>query len=157
MLARSLALLFLLTAAVAVAAPSVMAPDVAAAGSQVTVAVVGSQNPRDFLTIVPKGSRPGAYNAYQYVGTPAPLRVVVPPEAGEYEVRLLGAQSPYPTLASRPLRVESVSASVQAPSRRASSRRSRPATTSCGIRPASRMPRWPALPCVSRRRRTSRD
>jgi hypothetical protein len=115
MFSRLLALVFLLAAGVAAAAPTVTAPDSAAAGSQVTVTVTGSTNPRDFVTIVPKGMRVGGYNAYQYVSGSAPLKLVVPSDAGDYEVRLLSAETPYPTLASRPMKVTDVSASVQGP------------------------------------------
>ena len=60
----------------------------------------GSKNPRDFVTIVEKSAREGAYGSYQYVNKPGALKLVAPPKAGEYEIRLLGADSPYPTLGS---------------------------------------------------------
>ncbi len=114
MLAKSVALLFL-TTTVAVAAPIVTAPDSAQIGAEITIAVSGGTDPKDFVTIVPKGSRVGAYDAYKYVSAPAPLKLAVPSAPGDYEVRLLGATSPYPTLASRPLKLENVPASVQGP------------------------------------------
>jgi hypothetical protein len=79
------------------------------------VAVTGSSNPRDFVTIVPVGSREGHYDTYQYVNKPGGVKLQVPPTAGDYEIRLLGAVTPYPTLARRALKVESVAASLEAP------------------------------------------
>ena len=61
-------LLSLFAAAAAMAAPTVTAPDTATIGSQITITVSGSTDARDFVTIVPKGSRAGAYDAYKYVG-----------------------------------------------------------------------------------------
>ena len=49
--------------------------------------------------------------------SPEEFRLRAPAEAGDYEVRVLGAQSPYPTLARRAVRFESVAASLEAPER----------------------------------------
>jgi hypothetical protein len=109
-----IALLFVLCCPAAFAAPALDAPANAKIGSEVAVTVSGSTNPRDFVTIVAVGSRDGTYDAYQYVNKPA-LKLQAPSKPGDYEIRLLGAASPYPTLASKPLKVESVSASLDAP------------------------------------------
>jgi hypothetical protein len=77
--------------------------------------VAGSKNPRDFVTIVEKGSREGSYGGYEYVAKPGAYKLVAPPKAGEYEIRLLAADSPYPTLARRPLRLDAVEATLDAP------------------------------------------
>ena len=77
--------------------------------------MTGSTNPLDFVTIVPKGSREGAYDAYQYVRKPGALKLVAPVTPGEHEVRLLGASSPYPTLAHRPIRIDDNRATLEAP------------------------------------------
>ena len=109
-------LLSLFAAAAAMAAPTVTAPDTATIGSQISITLSGSTDARDFVTIVPKGSRAGAYDAYTYVGAQGgALKLAMPVIAGDYELRLLGAASPYPTLASRPIRLDDVPASVQAP------------------------------------------
>jgi hypothetical protein len=113
MLGRILAL-FALGISVALAQPTLSAPATAKIGGEVAITVGGSSNPRDFVTIVTKGTREGAYDAYQYVSKPV-LNLRIPPKPGDYEIRLLGAESPYPTLARQALRVESVQASLEAP------------------------------------------
>ncbi len=114
MIAR-FSLLFAMCCSAAFAAPSVDGPASAKIGSEVPVTVTGSTNQRDFVTIVPVGSREGAYEAYQYVNKPNPLKLQAPPKPGDYEIRVLGATTPYPTLASKPIKIESVTATLDAP------------------------------------------
>ena len=109
------ALLLFLIANVALAAPTLEGPATGAVGGEVTVTVTGNPSPRDFVTIVPKGAPEGRYASYQYARTPGPLKLAVPTEPGEYEIRLLGADTPYPTLARRPIRVEAVTATLEGP------------------------------------------
>lgn len=97
------------------AAPTLEAADTAQIGAEVAVTVAGNSNPRDFVTIVLKGSREGAYDAYQYAAKPGVLKLKAPVVAGDYEIRLLGAASPYPTLARRPLRLVGVNVTLDAP------------------------------------------
>ena len=113
MLTRAL-LLFLVTS-VAIAAPTLDGPATGAAGGEVNVTVAGNPNPRDFVTIVPKGAPEGKYDAYQYAKTGGALKLPVPTAPGDYEIRLLGADTPYPTLARRPIRVEAVTATLDGP------------------------------------------
>ena len=94
---------------------TVSAPDSAGLGSEVTVTVGGTGNPRDFVTIVPKADREGSYGGYEYVRKPGRFKLTAPARAGEYEVRVLGADTPYPTLARRPIRIEDVAATLEAP------------------------------------------
>ena len=63
----------------------------------------------------PKDDREGAYDAYQYVAKPGVLKLTAPAKPGEYEVRLLAADSPYPTLARSPIRIDEVKATLEAP------------------------------------------
>ena len=114
MFARIL-LLFIVGCSIAHAQPTVTAPAAAKIGGEVIVNVAGTQNPRDFVTIVPKGSREGSYDAYQYIAKPGAVTLQAPAEPGDYEVRVLGAASPYATLARAALRLESVQASLEAP------------------------------------------
>lgn len=97
-------------------AQSLTAPDSAKVGAEVSVTVAGSKNVRDFVTIVPKGAREGAYDDYKYVAQPTVV-LHAPAKAGDYELRLLGAASPYPTLARRALKLEEVAATLDAPAR----------------------------------------
>jgi hypothetical protein len=112
---RWIPLLLAFLSSAAFAQATVNGPANARAGAPVEVTVTGSKNPRDFVTIVEKGSREGSYDAYQYVRTPAALKLTAPPKPGDYEIRLLAAASPYPTLARRPLRVDAVEATLDAP------------------------------------------
>ena len=113
MIAR-IALLFLMGVTTAMA-QTLEAPATAKAGGQITVTVTGKTTPRDFVTIVPKGAKDGTYAGYEYTAKPGALKLTVPPAGGDYEIRLLGAASPYPTLAKRPLIVEAVTATIDAP------------------------------------------
>jgi Ca-activated chloride channel homolog len=98
-----MALLFFLGISTAFAQVTLEAPATAKAGGQIMVAVTGKITPRDFVTIVPKGSREGAYEAYQYTSKPGAVKLAVPPIAeglaggdavsvmpGTYSVRLKG-------------------------------------------------------------------
>lgn len=108
-------LLFLLAMPPAIAQPTLTAPARAKSGSEVTVNVAGSSNPRDFISIVPKGSKAGFYAAYKYADTSGTAKLMAPVTVDDYEIRLLAANAPHATLASRPLVAEKVSASVQGP------------------------------------------
>ncbi len=107
--------LFILCCSAAIAAPALEAPATAKVGSELPVTVSGSSNPRDFVTILPVGAREGQYDAYQYVNRPGGLKLQVPPKSGDYEIRLLSADTPYPTLARRPLKVEGIEVTLEAP------------------------------------------
>lgn len=114
MILRALILFALLTPA-AIAAPTLEAPATAQIGAEVAVTVTGNSNPKDFLTIVAKGTREGGYDAYSYVPQPGVVKLRAPTTPGDHEIRLLGAASPYPTLAKRPLRLEDVAVTLDAP------------------------------------------
>lgn len=95
-------------------AQTLESPPAAKAGAELAVSVVSAGTSRDFVAIVPKGSREGYYDAYKYVGASGSVRLMAPQRAGEYEIRLMGAKPPYPTLARSPLLVEPSSATLQA-------------------------------------------
>lgn len=107
--------LFLLGTSLAVAAPTLKGPATAGIGSPITVTFTGSTNERNFITIVPKGAAEGHYDAYEYARPGGKVELRMPATAGDYEIRLLGADSPYPTLARQPLKATAVSASLDAP------------------------------------------
>src|SRR5215470_16887946 len=92
-------------AAVVLAAPTLEAPATAKVGSEVTFTVSAPGNPRDFVTIVPKTQPEGSYLGYVYVEKGGSLKLPMPAVAGDYELRLLGATSPYPTLLKRAIRL----------------------------------------------------
>jgi hypothetical protein len=108
-------LLLVLPTSAAFGQAAVNGPDTAKAGAPIEVTVAGSKNPRDFVTIVEKAAREGAYAGYEYVTKSGAYKLIAPPKAGDYEIRLLSADSPYPTLARRPLRIDAVQATLDAP------------------------------------------
>lgn len=118
MLARStltrIVWLFLLGTSLAMAAPTLKGPAAAGIGSVINVSFTGSTNERDFITIVAKDTPEGKYDAYQYAAKSGKVELRVPATAGDYEIRLLGADSPYATLARQPLKVTDVTASLEA-------------------------------------------
>jgi hypothetical protein len=112
---RWILLLFALVSSAAFAQATVSGPATIKAGAQVQVTVAGSKNPRDFVTIVAKDAKEGSYGGYEYVSKPGAFKLVAPPKPGDYEIRLLAADSPYPTLARRALRIDAVEATLEAP------------------------------------------
>ena len=113
---RTSALLLFFVTSIAMAAPTIDGPATGSAGGEVTVTVTENPSPRDFVSIVPKGAPEGKYDAYQYAKPGSALKLQVPTTAGDYEIRLLSADTPYPTLARRPIRVEAVTATLDGPS-----------------------------------------
>ena len=105
-----------LVSSVVIAAPAIEGPASGTMGGEITVTVTGNPNPRDFVTIVPKDGPEGKYGDYQYADKPRPLKLRVPTTPGDYEIRLLSADTPYPTIARRPFRVESTTVTLEAPS-----------------------------------------
>jgi hypothetical protein len=113
---RSLiAVLLALSTPLAWAAPALESPATAQAGSIITLRAAGSGNPRDFVTVVPKGAREGEYDAYVYV-KPGDLKLQMPAAAGDYELRVAEAASPYRTLIMKPIKLSAANASVKGPS-----------------------------------------
>jgi len=90
------------------------APGEALAGSSIEISFSGSQNQRDFITIVASGTAEGQYDDYQYTRK-SPVKLLAPSTAGDYEIRYLAADSPYKTLWRQALTVTEPSASLQAP------------------------------------------
>lgn len=66
---------------------SVKGPAEAVAGSSVSVQWTGPDNPRDYVTIVPKGTREGESAEYAWTASGNPLRINAPMVPGEYEIR----------------------------------------------------------------------
>jgi hypothetical protein len=108
------AALLVLAGGTAFAAPSITAPPTAVAGSTLVLKAVGSGDPRDFVTVVAKGTAEGKYGAYVYVKA-GDLSLPMPATAGEYELRLCEAASPYKTMFTAPIRITAAKASVSAP------------------------------------------
>src|SRR5690242_6556646 len=110
---KSLALLVFVSGA-AFAAPSIKAPLTAKVGSLLALEATGTGDSHDFVTVVKKGSPEGSYDQYVYVA-PGKLELQLPGTPGDYELRVCGAASPYPTLARQALKLEGAAATVSAP------------------------------------------
>jgi len=95
---------------------SVSAPPEVDLGAEVSISYTGPVDERDFITIVPKGTAAGRYEAYVYLKTSSPIKLAAPEKSGEYEIRMLDGVSGYPTLAMRALTVNSIEVSLEAPS-----------------------------------------
>ena len=67
---RWIPLLLVFLSSTVFAQATVTAPATAKIGAQVEITVTGSKNPRDFVTIVEKGSPEGFYRGYEYVSKP---------------------------------------------------------------------------------------
>jgi hypothetical protein len=89
-------------------------PASVAAGAAFSIQWQGPDNPRDFITIVPAGTPEREYDAYVYTSAGNPASIAAPEVAGSYEVRYLTGQA-YATLATAPLTVTPVSATLEAP------------------------------------------
>ena len=87
----------------------------AVAGSQLEVRWTGPGNKDDYITIVPAGSEEGTYQTYTYTREGSPLKVEVPMETGDWEVRYVAHRGKR-TLARTSLTVESVGAELEAAS-----------------------------------------
>jgi hypothetical protein len=73
---------------------SLTVPAQAVAGESFKVGWKGPDNPRNYVTIVPKAAREGEWSAsYAYTDKANPTSLVAPLAAGSYEVRYLTAES----------------------------------------------------------------
>ena len=95
-------------------APTLSAPTSVGVGATVEVAWEGGAEPRDFITIVAEGTPEGRYDAYATART-SPVELVAPHLPGAYELRYLGADRPFPTLARQPLTVVDAESVLAAP------------------------------------------
>lgn len=95
------------------------APERIGVGAALEIHWSGADNPRDFITVVPRGTEEGRYTAYAYARQ-SPVALVAPTSPGDFEIRYLGATAPYPTLARKAIAVHAVEAELTAPDRVAS-------------------------------------
>ncbi len=84
-------------------------------GTQLSVTWTGPNNPRDYVTIVPKETPDGQYgDNYTYTDKGSPLSVTVPTVTGEAELRYMSGQGNH-VLARRPVRIVMADVSLSAP------------------------------------------
>ncbi|MEQ9811435.1 MAG: VWA domain-containing protein, partial [Azospirillaceae bacterium] len=93
---------------------SLDAPAEIAAGSVVRVGWEGPDAPNDYITIVEAGAAEGTYTDYARTRNGSPAEITVPDAIGNYEIRYVVQQSGR-TLASLPVTLTAVSASLDAP------------------------------------------
>ncbi|MDT8880520.1 vWA domain-containing protein [Halomonas saccharevitans] len=93
---------------------SLSVPEAVVAGAVVEVAWEGPDNPKDYITIVEAGAPEGSYIDYTRTSRGSPLTLTAPDALGNHEIRYVLQQSGR-TLASQPITLSPVSASVTAP------------------------------------------
>ena len=93
---------------------SLDAPADVAAGAAFAVGWTGPDNAGDYVTVVAAGAPEGAWMSYAYTSRGSPANLTAPAEPGAYEVRYVTGQASA-TLASVPVTVTAVTASVAAP------------------------------------------
>jgi Ca-activated chloride channel family protein len=95
-------------------AASLEAAPTAAAGFELSIAWTGPDNKNDYIAVVPLNAEEGKYLKYQYTRKGSPVKVQMPDEPGQYELRYVSGQS-RATLVSAPITVTAVTASLVAP------------------------------------------
>lgn len=93
---------------------SVSVPEQVDAGALFDVAWTGPNNPQDYVTIVKEGAPDRSYTKYKYTRGGTPLKLPAPEDPGSYEVRYLTGDKGF-VLARTPIKVVSVTATLQAP------------------------------------------
>lgn len=101
---RAIGFLLVLLPATMLEAQELAAPSQANIDSKVAVRIIGTVNPKAFVSIVEPTAEEGSYGDYSYARS-ANITVPAPGQAGQYEVRLLDAERPYPTLAKQPIEI----------------------------------------------------
>ncbi|NLT72043.1 MAG: VWA domain-containing protein [Verrucomicrobiaceae bacterium] len=99
--------------AVVAAEVTLNAAESVVAGAQVTVEWTGPDNKGDYITVVPKDLEDGKYAQYTYTREGSPLKVLVPIEAGDAEIRYMTGQG-NKVLARIPLKLEAAEATLKA-------------------------------------------
>ena len=82
--------------------------------SRIEVSASGAVPERSFFSVVAPDTPEGRYERYSYY-QPGAVELAVPAEPGEFELRLLGPDSPYPTLARRPITLVMPEVQIDAP------------------------------------------
>jgi hypothetical protein len=98
---------------VGTAAATVEAPARADAGSTLSIAWTGPDNPRDFISIDPAGAPEPEYGRYAYTSKGSPVEIPVPDTPGRYEVRYHLGAAGYPVIGTTLLEVGAVAATVE--------------------------------------------
>lgn len=89
-------------------------PDNAPAGSTISLSWEGPATHNDYLTVAETGSPAGKYLNYEYVQKGSPLDIDVPTVPGTYELQYVQNGRPTKVLATAPITVSDVTASLGA-------------------------------------------
>ncbi|NIX76545.1 vWA domain-containing protein [Microvirga terricola] len=92
------------------------APAKGAAGSEIAVTFNGPNADEDWIGLAKPGSDVNSYEAFAWVMSGAPAKLLLPAEPGAYEIRYISGLDPK-TLATRKIDVTQASASLTAPAR----------------------------------------
>lgn len=93
---------------------SLSAPASVGQGAEFEVGWTGPDNRDDYIAIVPAGAAEGTWLHYDYTANGNPVRIKAPDAPGDYELRYITGATGR-TLASLPITVEAVGASLSAP------------------------------------------
>lgn len=96
-------------------ASNIESPKQVEAGSTFDITVSGEIENNSFLTVVSPSAEEGRYESYVYVNGPRTYQLAAPVELGEWELRLLGPRSPYPTVWRKRFSVTPSHAEIKAP------------------------------------------
>ena len=90
------------------------APDNAPAGSELVISWTGPDGKNDHLSVAEPGAKPNQYESYTYTRDGSPLRLQMPSEPGEYELRYIVRGTDRAVLVSQSITVTPVSANLEA-------------------------------------------
>ncbi len=92
---------------------TVSVPEAAAAGATIAVSWTGPDEHKDYIAVVEAGGGVRDHINYTYTREGSPLKLTMPPEAGDYEILYVQRQG-REVLARQPIEVTAVEASVAA-------------------------------------------
>ena len=93
---------------------SVSAPETAELGSTIKVDWEGPDAKSDYIAIFPAGDEDARYTSYTFTNNGNPLKLLMPNEPGDYEIRYILNQGKL-TLASTPISITETEVSLSAP------------------------------------------
>ena len=93
---------------------TISAPGTAELGSTAQVEWTGPDAAGDIIAIYPAGDEDARYTSYKHTSSGSPLKLLMPPSAGDYEIRYILNQGKT-VLATTPISITAVEASLAAP------------------------------------------
>lgn len=99
---------------VTAATASLSAPDTAPVGKVLDVEWTGPDSRNDYIAVSETGAEAGSYINYEYTRRGSPVELKLPTEPGTYELQYVQQGRPTKTLATRPITLTEVTASLGA-------------------------------------------